>query len=241
MSKPIPMAPIIRTPRIPSPSTQSPPKLPPVSSIEAEQEVVFANAEHEMVSASSSQETVQDNATQEAESANPMQETIHTNPMQEADSIALQEADSSTVFHEGTAQGDYEEAAQEDHEGTTQEDHEGTAQEEEAQPTGPERRSDSLASAFSDQDHFDATPSLSPEGDGTAPPQTPPGGLPAEMTFAVKYRHGRIWRSWVPCFVVVNQQSVTKYPNEKRKEQKKKVIVLYDATISVGAGVGSDD
>lgn len=61
-----------------------------------------------------------------------------------------------------------------------------------------------------------------------------------EMTFVVKYRHGRIWRSWVPCFVVVNQQSVTKYPNEKRKEQKKKVIVLYDATISVGAGVGSD-
>lgn len=225
MSKPIPMAPIIRTPRIPSPSTHSPPKLPPVSSIEAEQEVVFASAEHEAVSASSSQETVQDNATQDAESANPMQETIHTNPMQEADSIALQEADSSTAFHEGTAQ----------------EDHEGAAQEEESQPTEPERRSDSLASAFSDQDHFDAAPSLSPEGDGTAPPQTPPGGLPAEMTFAVKYRHGRIWRSWVPCFVVVNQQSVTKYPNEKRKEQKKKVIVLYDATVSVGAGVGSDE
>ena len=122
-----------------------------------------------------------------------------------------------------------------------QEDHEGAAQEEESQPTEPERRSDSLASAFSDQDHFDAAPSLSPEGDGTAPPQTPPGGLPAEMTFAVKYRHGRIWRSWVPCFVVVNQQSVTKYPNEKRKEQKKKVIVLYDATISVGADVGSDE
>lgn len=225
MSKPIPMAPIIRTPRIPSPSTHSPPKLPPVSSIEAEQEVVFASAEHEAVSASSSQETVQDNATQEAESANPIQETIHTNPTQEADSIALQEADSSTAFHEGTAQ----------------EDHEGAAQEEESQPTEPEQRSDSLASAFSDQDHFDATPSLSPEGDGTAPPQTPPGGLPAEMTFAVKYRHGRIWRSWVPCFVVVNQQSVTKYPNEKRKEQKKKVIVLYDATVSVGAGVGSDE
>ena len=194
---------------------------------------MFANAEHEMVSASSSQETVQDNATQDAESANPMQETIHTNPMREADSIALQEADSSTVFHEGTAQGDYE--------GAAQEDHEGAAQEEESQPTEPERRSDSLASAFSDQDHFDAAPSLSPEGDGTAPPQTPPGGLPAEMTFAVKYRHGRIWRSWVPCFVVVNQQSVTKYPNEKRKEQKKKVIVLYDATISVGADVGSDE
>ena len=186
---------------------------------------MFANAEHEMVSASSSQETVQDNATQDAESANPMQETIHTNPMQEADSIALQEADSSTAFHEGTAQ----------------EDHEGAIQEEEAQPTGPEQRSDSLPSAFSEQDHFDAAPSLSPEGDGTAPPQTPPGGLPAEMTFAVKYRHGRIWRSWVPCFVVVNQQSVTKYPNEKRKEQKKKVIVLYDATVSVGAGVGSDE
>ena len=233
MSKPIPMAPIIRTPRIPSPSTHSPPKLPPVSSIEAEQEVVFASAEHEAVSASSSQETVQDNATQEAESANPMQETIHTNPMQEADSIALQEADSSTAFHEGTAQEGYE--------GAAQEDHEGAAQEEESQPTEPERRSDSLASAFSEQDHFDAAPSLSPEGDGTAPPQTPPGGLPAEMTFAVKYRHGRIWRSWVPCFVVVNQQSVTKYPNEKRKEQKKKVIVLYDATISVGAGVGFDE
>lgn len=233
MSKPIPMAPIIRTPRIPSPSTQSPPKLPQVSPIEAEQEAVFANAEHEMVSASSSQETVQDNATQDAESANPMQETIHTNPMQEADSIALQEADSSTAFHEGTAQEGYE--------GAAQEDHEGAAQEEESQPTEPERRSDSLASAFSDQDHFDAAPSLSPEGDGTAPPQTPPGGLPAEMTFAVKYRHGRIWRSWVPCFVVVNQQSVTKYPNEKRKEQKKKVIVLYDATISVGADVGFDE
>ena len=233
MSKPIPMAPIIRTPRIPSPSTHSPPKLPPVSSIEAEQEVVFASAEHEAVSASSSQETVQDNATQDAESANPMQETIHTNPMQEADSIALQEADSSTAFHEGTAQEGYE--------GAAQEDHEGAAQEEESQPTEPERRSDSLASAFSDQDHFDAAPSLSPEGDGTAPPQTPPGGLPAEMTFAVKYRHGRIWRSWVPCFVVVNQQSVTKYPNEKRKEQKKKVIVLYDATVSVGADVGSDE
>lgn len=241
MSKPIPMAPIIRTPRIPSPSTQSPPKLPQVSPIEAEQEAVFANAEHEMVSASSSQETVQDNATQEAESANPMQETIHTNPMQEADSIALQEADSSTVFHEGTAQGDYEGAAQEDHEGAAQEDHEGAIQEEESQPTGPEQRSDSLPSAFSEQDHFDAAPALSPEGDGTAPPQTPPGGLPAEMTFAVKYRHGRIWRSWVPCFVVVNQQSVTKYPNEKRKEQKKKVIVLYDATVSVGADVGSDE
>ena len=194
---------------------------------------MFANAEHEMVSASSSQETVQDNATQDAESANPMQETIHTNPMQEADSIALQEADSSTAFHEGTAQEGYE--------GAAQEDHEGAAQEEESQPTEPERRSDSLASAFSDQDHFDAAPSLSPEGDGTAPPQTPPGGLPAEMTFAVKYRHGRIWRSWVPCFVVVNQQSVTKYPNEKRKEQKKKVIVLYDATVSVGADVGSDE
>ncbi len=233
MSKPIPMAPIIRTPRIPSPSTQSPPKLPQVSPIEAEQEAVFANAEHEMVSASSSQETVQDNVTQDAESANPMQETIHTNPMQEADSIALQEADSSTAFHEGTAQEGYE--------GAAQEDHEGAAQEEESQPTEPERRSDSLASAFSDQDHFDAAPSLSPEGDGTAPPQTPPGGLPAEMTFAVKYRHGRIWRSWVPCFVVVNQQSVTKYPNEKRKEQKKKVIVLYDATVSVGADVGSDE
>lgn len=233
MSKPIPMAPIIRTPRIPSPSTQSPPKLPQVSPIEAEQEAVFANAEHEMVSASSSQETVQDNATQDAESANPMQETIHTNPMQEADSIALQEADSSIAFHEGTAQEGYE--------GAAQEDHEGAAQEEESQPTEPERRSDSLASAFSDQDHFDAAPSLSPEGDGTAPPQTPPGGLPAEMTFAVKYRHGRIWRSWVPCFVVVNQQSVTKYPNEKRKEQKKKVIVLYDATVSVGADVGSDE
>lgn len=162
-----------------------------------------------------------------------MQETIHTNPMQEADSIALQEADSSTAFHEGTAQEGYE--------GAAQEDHEGAAQEEESQPTEPERRSDSLASAFSDQDHFDAAPSLSPEGDGTAPPQTPPGGLPAEMTFAVKYRHGRIWRSWVPCFVVVNQQSVTKYPNEKRKEQKKKVIVLYDATVSVGADVGSDE
>ena len=194
---------------------------------------MFANAEHEMVSASSSQETVQDNATQDAESANPMQETIHTNPMQEADSIALQEADSSIAFHEGTAQEGYE--------GAAQEDHEGAAQEEESQPTEPERRSDSLASAFSDQDHFDAAPSLSPEGDGTAPPQTPPGGLPAEMTFAVKYRHGRIWRSWVPCFVVVNQQSVTKYPNEKRKEQKKKVIVLYDATVSVGADVGSDE
>lgn len=194
---------------------------------------MFANAEHEMVSASSSQETVQDNATQDAESANPMQETIHTNPMQEADSIALQEADSSTAFHEGTAQEGYE--------GAAQEDHEGAAQEEESQPTEPERRSDSLASAFSDQDHFDAAPSLSPEGDGTAPPQTPPGGLPAEMTFAVKYRHGRIWRSWVPCFVVVNQQSVTKYPNEKRKEQKKKVIVLYDATVSVGTDVGSDE
>lgn len=241
MSKPIPMAPIIRTPRIPSPSTQSPPKLPQVSPIEAEQEAVFANAEHEMVSASSSQETVQDNATQDAESANPMQETIHTNPMQEADSIALQEADSSTAFHEGTAQGDYEGAAQEDHEGAAQEDHEGAIQEEESQPTEPERRSDSLPSAFSEQDHFDAAPALSPEGDGTAPPQTPPGGLPAEMTFAVKYRHGRIWRSWVPCFVVVNQQSVTKYPNEKRKEQKKKVIVLYDATVSVGADVGSDE
>ena len=162
-----------------------------------------------------------------------MQETIHTNPMQEADSIALQEADSSTAFHEGTAQEGYE--------GEAQEDHEGAALDEESQPTEPERRSDSLASAFSDQDHFDAAPSLSPEGDGTAPPQTPPGGLPAEMTFAVKYRHGRIWRSWVPCFVVVNQQSVTKYPNEKRKEQKKKVIVLYDATISVGAGVGFDE
>lgn len=194
---------------------------------------MFANAEHEMVSASSSQETVQDNATQEAESANPIQEMIHTNPMREADSIALQEADSSTAFHEGTAQEGYE--------GAAQEDHEGAAQEEESQPTEPERRSDSLASAFSDQDHFDAAPSLSPEGDGTAPPQTPPGGLPAEMTFAVKYRHGRIWRSWVPCFVVVNQQSVTKYPNEKRKEQKKKVIVLYDATVSVGADVGSDE
>ena len=194
---------------------------------------MFANAEHEMVSASSSQETVQDNATQEAESANPIQEMIHTNPMQEADSIALQEADSSTAFHEGTTQEGYE--------GAAQEDHEGAAQEEESQPTEPERRSDSLASAFSDQDHFDAAPSLSPEGDGTAPPQTPPGGLPAEMTFAVKYRHGRIWRSWVPCFVVVNQQSVTKYPNEKRKEQKKKVIVLYDATVSVGADVGSDE
>ena len=233
MSKPIPMAPIIRTPRIPSPSTQSPPKLPQVSPIEAEQEVVFASAEHEAVSASSSQETVQDNATQDAESANPIQEMIHTNPMQEADSIALQEADSSTAFHEGTAQEGYE--------GTAQEDHEGAIQEEESQPTEPERRSDSLASAFSEQDHFDAAPSLSPEGDGTAPPQTPPGGLPAEMTFAVKYRPGRIWRSWVPCFVVVNQQSVTKYPNEKRKEQKKKVIVLYDATVSVGADVGSDE
>lgn len=202
---------------------------------------MFANAEHEMVSASSSQETVQDNATQDAESANPIQEMIHTNPMREADSIALQEADSSTVFHEGTAQGDYEGAAQEDHEGAAQEDHEGAIQEEESQPTGPEQRSDSLPSAFSEQDHFDAAPALSPEGDGTAPPQTPPGGLPAEMTFAVKYRHGRIWRSWVPCFVVVNQQSVTKYPNEKRKEQKKKVIVLYDATVSVGADVGSDE
>lgn len=66
------------------------------------------------------------------------------------------------------------------------------------------------------------------------------GTLPEEMTFSLSYRHGSIFRSYIPCFVVVNRFSVLKYPNDKRNDRKVKEIALIDAVVDVGDARAAD-
>ena len=66
------------------------------------------------------------------------------------------------------------------------------------------------------------------------------GALPEEMTFSLSYRHGSIFRSYIPCFVVVNRFSVLKYPNDKRNDRKVKEIALIDAVVDVGVAHTAD-
>ena len=66
------------------------------------------------------------------------------------------------------------------------------------------------------------------------------GALPEEMTFSLSYRHGSIFRSYIPCFVVVNRFSVLKYPNDKRNDRKVKEIALIDAVVDVGDARAAD-
>ena len=66
------------------------------------------------------------------------------------------------------------------------------------------------------------------------------GTLPEEMTFSLSYRHGSIFRSYIPCFVVVNRFSVLKYPNDKRNDRKVKEIALIDAVVDVSDARAAD-
>lgn len=66
------------------------------------------------------------------------------------------------------------------------------------------------------------------------------GALPEEMTFSLSYRHGSIFRSYIPCFVVVNRFSVLKYPNDKRNDRKVKEIALIDAVVDVSDARAAD-
>lgn len=54
-----------------------------------------------------------------------------------------------------------------------------------------------------------------------------------EVTFNVQYYKQRLFHSWVNAFVVIDSQSIKKYPNDRRMERKRKEIMLYDATFSV--------
>ena len=61
-----------------------------------------------------------------------------------------------------------------------------------------------------------------------------------EVTFNVQYYKQRLFHPWVNAFVVIDSQSIKKYPNDRRMERKRKEIMLYDATFSVTDWWNSD-
>lgn len=55
-----------------------------------------------------------------------------------------------------------------------------------------------------------------------------------EVCYTLPFRQGGFFRTWLNSFFVINRRSISMYPNEKRNERKRKEILLYDASASVG-------
>lgn len=55
-----------------------------------------------------------------------------------------------------------------------------------------------------------------------------------EICYTLQFRQGGFFHTWLPSFFVLTHDSICMYPNDKRPERKKKEILLYDATVSVG-------